>query len=93
MKIMDKIIDFFEEYYLIFLILLGMVFVAACVSRCTYTASCKHCGYDYENDLIIATQPNHQHYKMCPNCGHPTDLEIHNNLNLLTGKEKKSTDK
>ena len=93
MKILDKIIDFFEENYMIFLILLGMVFVAALISRCTYTTSCKHCGYVYEDDLIIATQPNNNNYKMCPNCGHPTDLEIHNNLNLMIGKEKKSTDK
>ena len=93
MNILEKIIDFYEEYNIIFLMLLAILFVAALVTRCTYTTSCKHCGYDYENDLIIATQPNHQHYKMCPNCGHPTDLEIHNNLNLLTRKEKKSTDK
>ena len=54
MKILEKIIDFFEDYNIIFLILLGMVFVAALVTRCTYTTSCKHCGYDYENDLFIA---------------------------------------
>lgn len=93
MKILEKIIDFLEAYHIIILILFGMLFVAACVTRCTYTTSCKHCGYVYEDDLIIATQPNNNHYKMCPNCGHPTRLEIHNNLNLLLGKEKKSTDK
>lgn len=93
MKILEKIIDFFEECNIYFIILLVVLFVTTCVTRCTYTASCKHCGYNYENDLIIATQPNNKHYKMCPNCGHPTDLEIHNNLNLLIGKEKKITDK
>lgn len=77
-----------SPWNIIGIVIISCILFFGLILRCTYRAQCTNCHFTFLYDIYVPTDPNICPYKICPYCGDSLQLEIHNNLNLITGREK-----